>query len=313
MGIINTADPVVGNSWLLAGSNAAMVALDRAVNDIAPTNIPILLFGESGVGKKFIAQRIHQLSPWRNEPFTRVVCATLSADLVSSYFRRAQGNGSSHKHGSVLFDEISELSGASQQMLLYALPEDENPAGLFHGPRVLSSTSHNLEDEMRAGRFRRELYYRINGACLRVPPLRQRKEDIPALVELFLAKHSALLQRAQPPVNPHVMDVLCEYPWPGNIRELENLIKKAIALGDVQMALADLAARPADPNPALSRTQGSPLKMAARVASRQAERQLILEALARTRWNRKRAAQELQISYKSLLHKLKQIAGEEIV
>ena len=201
----------------------------------------------------------------------------------------------------------------SQRNLLYALP-DSDAAAEHHdrSPRLISSTSRNLEEEMRAGRFRNELYYRIDGASLRIPPLRQRREDIPVLVHFFLAKHSALLGRSQPGVNARVMNLLQEYSWPGNIRELENAVKKIVVLGDPQIAVADLVtAAEYEPRPAPPILRGSPLKAAARAASHQAERQLILEALTRTRWNRKRAAQELQISYKSLLYKLKQIGADE--
>ena len=215
--------------------------------------------------------------------------------------------------GSLFLEEISELDGLSQRNLLYALPDSDAAAEQHdRSPRLISSTSRNLEEEMRAGRFRNELYYRIDGASLRIPPLRQRREDIPLLVNFFVAKHCALLGRPQPGLNARVMNLLQEYSWPGNIRELENAVKKIVVLGDPQIAMADLVtAAEYDPRPAPAILRGSPLKAAARAASHQAERQLILEALARTRWNRKRAAQELQISYKSLLYKLKQIGADE--
>ena len=165
---------------------------------------------------------------------------------------------------------------------------------------------------MRAGRFRSELYYRINGVCLRLPPLRERKEDIPLLVEVFLTKHAAQLGRPRPSLSPRTFQAFLDHSWPGNIRELENVIKKVVALGDEQFAIAELIAggRETRKTEVIAR-YGYSLKAAARAASREAERELILKALARTRWNRKRAAQELQISYKSLLYKLKQIGLED--
>ena len=317
-------------SSTMRSESPAVQTLERALADIALTNIPVLLIGESGTGKKFLAQQIHRLSLRRNEPLAKVICAATAGETFAAYFppagngheagkRENGGNGSANgwhpdaAPGSLFLEEISELDGSSQRNLLYALPDSD--AAAEHddrSPRLISSTSRNLEEEMRAGRFRNELYYRINGASLRIPPLRQRREDIPVLVNFFLAKHSTLLGRPQPGVNSRVMNLLQEYSWPGNIRELENAVKKIVVLGDPQIAVADLVtAAGFEPRQAPAILHGSPLKAAARAASHQAERQLILEALARTRWNRKRAAQELQISYKSLLYKLKQIGADE--
>ena len=198
-----------------------------------------------------------------------------------------------------------------QRELLYALPDGEaSPAPGSLGARVISATSRNLDEEMRAGRFRSDLFYRINGVCLRLPPLRERREDIPALAEYFLTKHAAQLNRARPSLSQRALQKFFDHSWPGNVRELENTLKALVALGDEQVALAELAAAP-DSKAARASGWGHSLKAAARAASREAERELILKALARTRWNRKRAAQELQISYKSLLYKLKQIGAEE--
>ncbi len=209
----------------------------------------------------------------------------------------------------VLFDEISELDGECQRTLLYALPDGNNgaPRGVLTA-RIISTTSRDLDEEMRAGRFRRALYYRINGACLRLPPLRERKEDIPLLVEAFLTKHATQLARPRPTVSPGTLRAFLNHSWPGNIRELENVVKKIVALGDEQLAIADLSSGAPDTKKTAAVAKNSySLKAAAQAASRQAERELILDALARTRWNRKRAAQDLQVSYKALLYKLKQI------
>ncbi len=296
-------------------SNPAVQVLERAIADVAPTNIPVLLTGESGTGKELFAQQIHRLSARRDQPVLKIICASLTSESFASHFGRAydgaSGNGKKGP-GTLFFEEISELDTVSQRNLLYALPDgDARPPEFFLSARIISSSSRNLEEEMRAGRFRNELYYRINGACLRLPPLRQRKEDIPALVDFFLTKHSALLGRPRPSLSAHSMTLLRDHSWPGNIRELENVVKKIVALGEQHLGLADFAPAHVESRPALTVTKGSPLKAAARAASHHAERQLILEALARTRWNRKRAAQELQISYKSLLYKLKQIGADE--
>jgi DNA-binding NtrC family response regulator len=179
------------------------------------------------------------------------------------------------------------------------------------GPRLISSTALNLEDEIRAGHFRVELYYRINGVSLHLPSLSQRKEDIPDLVELFLTKHSAIQGRTQPYLDAQDFVLLQEFSWPGNIRELENVVKKMVVLGNPKTVISELVAGTTKPRSVAAVAKSSVLKAATQAASRGAERQMILDALGRTRWNRKRAAQELQISYKSLLSKLKQIGAEE--
>jgi two-component system response regulator AtoC len=192
--------------------------------------------------------------------------------------------------------------------LLSLLPDGEPSAGNGEKrSRFISSTSRNLEKEVEAGRFRRELYFRINGVILRLPPLRERKEDMPALLEYFLVKHSNELKKDAPELSSDARELMASYDWPGNIRELENLAKKIVAVGDPMLALGDLRATYAGAPVTSEGPHVSSLKVAARAASRRTERELILKALERTHWNRKRAARELQISYKSLLYKIKQI------
>src|SRR6202042_1025619 len=147
--------------------------------------------------------------------------------------------------GTVFFDEVSELDAACQRDLLCVLPDGdaEGRRGLLRA-RVVSTTSRSLSDEMRAGRFRSELYYRINGVCLRLPPLRERKEDIPLLAEFFLTKHAAQFGRRRPSLSQRTLRIFLDHPWPGNIRELENVVKNIVALGEEQLALSGLAAMP---------------------------------------------------------------------
>jgi two-component system response regulator AtoC len=291
----------------IAGVSPAMQTLESVIGEIAPTNIPVLFVGESGTGKEMFANLVHRLSARNDESLKRISCAAMNPATFSAELE-LNTNGKSEA-GTIFFDEIGELDSQCQRNLLCALPDGDavTRRGMLVA-RVVSTTSRNLDEEMRGGRFRSELYYRINGVCLRLPPLRERKEDIPSLTEFFLTKHAMQLGRARPSVSPQALQVLLDYPWPGNIRELENVVKKIVALGDEQLAIAALDAV----SPAVRRMEAMPershsLKVAARAASREAERELILKALARTRWNRKRAAQELQISYKSLLYKLKQI------
>src|SRR5271154_3231461 len=311
-----TAGVMVSQGWgFVTGMCPAMQTLESVVAEIAPTNIPVLFLGESGTGKAMFAQRLHRLSARSEEPLVTISCAAMDPTQLSAELRmgadRAK-NSSLGTAGSVIFDEISELDSTCQRNLLYALPDGnaDSQRGVLDA-RVISTTCHNLDDEMRTGRFRTELYYRINGVCLRLPVLRDRREDIPLLIEHFLSKHAAQLGRPRPSLSPRTVRMLLDHSWPGNIRELENVVKKIIALGDEHLAVSELSMATPEPRVHAPTSRGYSLKAASRAASRVAERELILKALERTRWNRKRAAEELQISYKSLLYKLKQIGVQD--
>ena len=301
------------DAGFVSGMSPAMQTLENVVAEIALTNIPVLLVGESGTGKEMFAHRIHCLSANVEAPLVKIPCASLNVtNFASELGLDSNGDSSNERFGTVFFDEISELDPTCQRSLLYALPDgDARPRRGLLGARVISTTSRNLDEEMRTGRFRSELYYRITGVCLRLPPLRDRKEDIPLLVESFLTKYAAEFNRARPTLSPRTLRKFLDYSWPGNIRQLANVVKKIVALGDENLALPEVATAPVEARTAPPETRSYSLKAAARAASREAERGMILEALARTRWNRKRAAQELQISYKSLLYKLKQIGMPE--
>jgi len=303
-----------GCSGFVGGTSPAMLTLEAVVSEIAHTNIPVLLMGECGTGKQMFAHRIHQLSD-RRGPLMKISCAGMRAESFASETGLDASEESEHRReaGTAFFDEISELDAACQRNLLYALPDGETkpPRGILMA-RLISTTSRNLDEEMKAGRFRRELYYRINGVCLRLPALRDRKEDIPPLSDHFLAKHCKELGRVHSRLSARALGTFMDYSWPGNIRELENVVKKIVALNDEDLALSDLI-RTSNATAVSGAADGQTrsLKVASKAASREAERELILKALGRTRWNRKRAAQELQISYKSLLYKLKQIGMDE--
>jgi len=318
---IGTASPRAGLSLhFVHGVSPAMRALERTIADIAPTEIPILLVGESGTGKEVVALEIHRLSGRWNEAFVKYSCSGVTADSIAARLHRAKNmqEEDALTGGSLFLDEINQLEPAAQGRLLNLLPDGSGaPSPGCLSVRVISSTTRNLEDEMRNGRFREELYYRINGVHLRLPPLRNRKEDLPALLEFFLKKYGSLFGRPTPHLSTPTMDLLLGHSWPGNIRELENFARKMVALGNEQLATHDLAyadaAKATEPAPAAVRVPGDgnapgrSLKEAAREASRHAERAMILIQLERTHWNRKRTARELQISYKALLYKLKQL------
>ncbi len=298
---------------LLATSvSPAMRAISSIVVDIASTDIPVLLLGETGTGKEVVALTIHQLSRRRDGPFVKILCSSLRGEDFNRLLPMSSEDKELPSLSTVFFDEIADMSAESQVRLLEAFSRLDGDGERFRwGACVISSTCQNLDVAMQSGRFRHDLYYRLGGVCLRIPPLRQRKEDVLPLAGFFLDKYSNLFGRPRPQLSAATMHALAAHSWPGNVRELENTMKRVIALGNERVALRDLGEKF---EAELIANQGQSiysLKEAARAASRQAERELILKVLSRTRWNRKRAAEELQISYKALLYKLKQIGLEE--
>jgi two-component system response regulator AtoC len=291
------------------GQASTVQCLNALVAQIAKTDIPVLLMGESGTGKEVYARLIHRLSGLSEAPLKKVSCAALDPRRFEEFLLGSGNQEASPR--TVFLDGVHELDAICQSALLSVLPDGE-PKGHTGMPvlRFISSTSRNLEMEIEGGRFRRELYFRINGAILRLPPLRERKEDIPALLEYFFSKHSRELAKNTPKLDREAHELLDSYEWPGNIRELENVAKKIVAVGHPALALADLRATRVKVDVSQDSWRVSPLKVASRAASRLAERELIHKALERTHWNRKRAAQDLQISYKSLLYKIKQTGLE---
>jgi len=296
-------------SGFVCGRGPAMAALNTMVGELACSDIPVLILGESGTGKDAYARLIHHLSPQGNSQLIKINCSSFEpSELVTQVDRvkhAISDIGSTH---SIYLDNIQELDLAAQRVVLAQLP-DSDAAGSIEAAKVrfISSSTRNLESEVAAGRFRRELYFRLNGACLRLPPLKERSEDIPALIEFFLNKYASMMKEKTPVLSSKVIQTLTSYHWPGNIRELENLLRKIVVLGDVHMVMNEFRSSSIMTDGATASVSGGSLKVAARAASKQAERELILQALERTRWNRKRAARELQISYKSLLYKIKQL------
>ena len=301
----------LGQQFFLSTLSAEMQPVQKLLSEIARTEIPVLVEGESGTGKEIVALQIHELSGQSGLPFMKFSCSAFAVDSFQSHMRNFE-NGQSAKNGksagTLFFDEISELDANCQRHLLHLFPEgnglrkNQSLAG-----RIVSCTTRDLESEVHGGRFRSELYYRLNGVCLRLPPLRKRKEDIPLLAQFFLNKYSSLFHRGEVSLSERTLGRLVDYAWPGNIRELENVIKKIVALENEELAMSDLSSRPAQLSMARTTLVTHSLKATARAASQQAERELILQTLTRTHWNRKKAAEALQISYKSFLYKLKQI------
>lgn len=303
-----TSSSVRGTDFLVSVS-PAMRFLEQATREMASSNLPILILGEPGTGKGTLAFRIHQLSSCADHSISEVDCAEVTPDAL---IHKTQNVSVGESVGTLVLHEISAISAECQVRLLDCLvrdliPDDEDR----RVPRLVFTTHANLDQEVRAGRFREDLYYLISGVCLRMPPLRHRKEDIPVLTDCFLSRYSELLRRPKPLLSGGARHILGEYSWPGNVRELEDTARTIAAVGDERLGLATLKSshrvtrRHNERGPAVS------LKEASRAASRAAEKDLILRVLSRTRWNRKRAAEELKISYKALLYKLKQMGVQD--
>src|SRR5450759_3134231 len=285
--------------WIESVS-AGMRTVEAVIRELSQNDVPMLVVAEHGSGKAAAAARIHILSGRASEPCQVYHGREASEEILAA--RNGQG-------GTVYLQEVGDLTAAAQKELVrqIGLNGNGNDDAQRRVPRFICGTSRELEPEVKAGKFRDDLYYRISGVCLRLPPLRQRREDIPLLRDWFLSAAARDFCRAVPVLSPETQNFFLEYNWPGNIRELKDAARAIVALGDETLAMGGLRS--------LLRRVGNgekiALKEAARAASREAEREIILQVLTRTRWNRRRAAQELQISYKALLYKLKQIGYEE--
>jgi DNA-binding NtrC family response regulator len=284
--------------WLESVS-AGMRTVEAVIRELSQNDVPMLVVAEHGSGKAAAAARIHVLSSRASEPFQAYQGREASEEILAAH----DGQG-----GTVYLQEVGDLSAGAQKELVRQIGLNGNVELQRRVPRFICGTSRELEPEVKAGKFREDLYYGISGVCLRLPPLRQRKEDIPVLRDWFLSAAAHDFCRTVPVLSPETQNFFLEYSWPGNIRELKDAARAIVALGDETLAMGGLRSllRRVD------RGGGEKisLKDAARAASREAEREIILQVLTRTRWNRRRAAQELQISYKALLYKLKQIGYE---
>jgi two-component system response regulator AtoC len=300
---VSTAE--FGTAFLAAGS-PNMRAVEVMIGELAISPVRVLLLGEPGAGKRAVARRIHEASAGDDGEFRIVGCAKLMAqDLVEP---SASGFFSAR---TVFLEEIGDLSSDCQCKLLEMLAKVEGNGKARPWARLICGSARDLEVDVRSGRFREDLYYQISSVCLHLPPLRQRREDIPSLTNFFLAKYAREFNRPVPVLSAETRQLFEHYDWPGNIRELEDVVKAIVALGDEAVAMGGLRAVFSKPERPGNGEHVS-LKQAARAASREAEKELILRVLTRTRWNRRRAAQELQISYKALLYKLKHIGYGEV-
>jgi two-component system, NtrC family, response regulator AtoC len=306
----------------LLSASPQMVRLREIARQVADTDAPLLLLGETGVGKEVVARFVHAQSSRRDKPLVRVNCAALPHDLLESelfgYERGAfsgalrdkPGKFEQAHRGSILLDEIGEMSPQLQAKLLHVLQDGEFSRLGSRQPtradvRVLASTNRDLQRAVAEGAFREDLYFRLNVIQLRVPPLRERREDVTLLANCFVRRYAERDGGAARSLPARLLEAFLAYDWPGNVRELENAVRRYLILPDLEMALASLQRpRPAGP-PAVSRAPAVSLKKLAADAAEQAEREVVGRVLTETRWNRRQAAQRLNISYKALLNKLK--------
>jgi transcriptional regulator with PAS, ATPase and Fis domain len=316
--------------WLLFSRSSVMRGLKAVIDQIAPTDITVLIKGENGTGKELVARAIHSKSLRWDKPFVKINCAAIPAELMESElfgYEKGAFTGAHAKkpgkfelaHGGTIFlDEIGEIHISLQSKLLQVLQDGEfsrlgGKGNLNVDTRVIAATKEDLEKATDEGRFRKDLYYRINGVSVFVSALRERRDEIPHLCDYFLRFYNHRFDRRRGPLSRETLRLFQQYDWPGNIRELENVIKRIVILESEQSVIHDLwganvataeeeevAIGESDPRGELD------LKEIGRQASHRAEREAIHRALLRTRWNRREAAQLLQVSYKSLLCKIKE-------
>src|ERR1700722_6624142 len=294
---------------------------------VANVDIPVLMLGESGTGKEVVARLIHKLSPRAHRTFLKVNCAAVPADLLESElfgYEAGAFTGATHpkpgkfelcNKGTILLDEIGEMPALLQAKLLHVL-QDQTFSRLGSRTvikvdvRILAATNINIPEALASKRLREDLYYRLNAFTMSLPPLRERKEEIPILLKHFMSRMSESYARPSLPLSGPLMDACLKHAWPGNLRELSNFIKRYLVLGDENLAASELQPRD-DGHGAKTETPhtgeaSGGLKSVARGAKDEAEAEAIRQALDQTNWNRKQAAALLQISYKALLYKIRQ-------
>jgi two-component system, NtrC family, response regulator AtoC len=331
------------NETIVGGSNA-MVEIKKNILRLSKSDVTVLITGESGTGKELVARAIHDLSLRAQKPFVKVNSAALPDNLIESElfgyergaftgaWRSKPGKFLLAHAGTLLLDEIGEIPLHLQPKLLQVLEDDEVSAlgsttNAEIDVRVLASTNSDLKQGVEKGRFRADLYYRLNVISIHIPPLRDRMEDIAPLCEHFLKKHSALNGNAEIKINGGILEQMHRYAWPGNIRELENTLKRFSVLRDEesffaklrnQYAIADSVSGlvPEHIVPLAKGYSGEPmarlpLKEVTKMAARKAETDTILDVLSYTRWNRRKTASLLKISYKALLNKIKEYEIED--
>jgi DNA-binding NtrC family response regulator len=318
----------LGDDLYFLAASPQMRRIRAQVEQVAAVNVPVLLLGESGTGKEIMARLIHKLSPRSRRTFLKVNCAALPAELLESELfgyevgaftganKPKPGKFEICDKGTILLDEIGEMPVSMQAKLLHVLQDQQfsrlgSRSVLRVDVRILAATNINIPQALANKKLRQDLYYRLNTLSVTLPPLRERREEIPSMIRHFMARFAARYARTPVPLSPKLLEACLKHPWPGNLRELENFVKRFLILGDEKLAIAELEpqdeatplAAPATP-PAAEKP--GDLKSLVRNLKDEAEVQAIRHALEQTNWNRKKAAANLNISYKALLYKIRQ-------
>jgi len=333
---------------MLFGTGPKMTEVKMTIEQVAETTVTVLVRGESGTGKEVVARMIHSESLRSDKPFVKVNCAAIPHELLESELfgyepgaftgatRQKLGKFEQANNGTIFLDEISEMHPALQAKLLHVLQDHEfsrlgGKRDIQVDVRVLAATNKPLERAVEEGVFREDLFYRLNVVSIHIPPLRERREEIPVFLEYFLQRYSEYYSKHPPMFSEYAVARMMEYAWPGNIRELENMVKRYVIVGNESQIIRELSTHkpivssvlpppengtqpepltPVAVLPVQVSAHGSELEMPSlleigRRAAMQAEREAIERVLAQTRWNRRQAAKILKISYKALLNKLK--------
>jgi len=298
-----------------------MNKIKAVIDEIAKTDITVLIKGESGTGKELLAQTIHSSSNRKDKPFVKVNCAAIPKGLLESElfgFEKGAFTGAHFQkpgkfelanHGTILLNDIGEMDISIQAKLLEVLQD-----GMFSrlggdgevmvNTRVIATTKDHLEESMTKGHFRDDLFFRINVISITVPPLRDRKDQILPLSQYYFDFYKKKYERDVPSFSTEVIKALKEYLWPGNIRELENMIKRIVLFGEEDIVLENFLGMKSDHGMNSEPLENFNLKEAGKRAAEEAEKKIIQNTLQDTHWNRKRAAQLLHVSYKALLYKI---------
>jgi len=324
----------LGDDLCFIAASAAMQKIRSLVEQVASVNVPVLLLGESGTGKEVVARLIHARSARASQKFLKVNCAALPAELLESELfgyevgaftgatRPKPGKFELCDKGTILLDEIGELPASLQAKLLHVLQDQEfsrlgSRSTVKVDVRILAATNVHIGDAIAAKKLREDLYYRLNAFTLHLPPLRERREEIPLLLRQFMARYAGRYARTPLDLSPGLQDACVRYSWPGNLRELENFVKRYLILGDESLVRSELETIKESKVPAAESgkaSSGAPaggLKSLVRSVKDEAEMQAISRALDQTNWNRKQAARLLNISYKALLYKIRQYGIEQ--
>jgi len=309
---------------VIFGQSPVMREVYNKLDRVAGANVAVLITGESGTGKEIVANLLHRRSPWNSGPFVKVNCPAIPGTLIESelfgYEKGAFTGAAGSKpgrvemahRGTLFLDEIGELAIGLQAKLLQLLQDGQFcRIGAQEDKkvevRVVCATNRDLEEEVASGAFRQDLYYRINVVNIQMPALRERQEDLPQLISYFIDTYNLAYGRRARMLSGSMLQTLQKYHWPGNIRELANLMKRYVILGAEDAITGELATRDSSSFDIEIPANGQlSLKKVTRQAVRELERKIILKVLQANNWNRKRSARALNISYRALLYKMRE-------